>query len=116
MALVGFALVVPGQQLGIGLYVCLGMVGLAAASRVAPLQSLITELVSRENRGAYVALRDTLSQLGIAVSASAGALLYARGGYAFVCYFAASLSGLAAVLLWMIREPAQSGHSSPARE
>jgi DHA1 family inner membrane transport protein len=105
LALAGLASLVPVLQAGIGLYACLGMVGLAAASRVAPLQSLITELVDREKRGAYVALRDTLSQLGIAVSASAGAILYARGGFAFVCYFAACLSGLAAALLWLIGEP-----------
>jgi len=116
LALFVFVLAVPGLQAGIGLYVCLGLVGLAAPSRVAPLQSLVTELVSREHRVAYVALRDTLSQLGIAVSASAGALLYARGGFAFVCYFAALLSVLAAILLWIIREPAATKSTSPAGE
>jgi predicted MFS family arabinose efflux permease len=105
LALVAFVLVVPGLDKGIALYVVLGLIGLAAASRVAPLQSLVTELVSREARGAYVALRDTLSQLGIAISASVGAALFARGGFRSICYLAAVLSLLAAALLWLVKEP-----------
>jgi DHA1 family putative efflux transporter-like MFS transporter len=111
MAIVGcitlsvFVLVVPFVEGGVSLYVLLGLVGLAAASRVAPLQSLVTELVSQESRGAYIALRNTLSQLGIAASAAIGAFLYARGGYDFVCYLAAALSAVAALILLMVDEP-----------
>ncbi len=104
LALAAFIAAVPVLG-GVPLYACLGMVGLAAASRVAPLQSLVTELVNRESRGAYVALRNTLSQLGIAVSAFAGAALYAWGGFTFVCYLAVAFSLTAAVLLWFIEEP-----------
>jgi predicted MFS family arabinose efflux permease len=114
MAIVGcmtlsvFVLVVPFVEGGVPLYVLLGLVGLAAASRVAPLQSLVTELVPQESRGAYIALRNTLSQLGIAASAAVGAFLYARGGYDFVCYWAAALSVMAALLLLMVNEPLQT--------
>jgi predicted MFS family arabinose efflux permease len=114
MAIVGcttlsvFVLVVPFVKGGVPLYVLLGLVGLAAASRVAPLQSLVTELVEQESRGAYIALRNTLSQLGIAASAVVGAFLYARGGYDGVCYWAAGLSVMAVLLLLMVDEPLQT--------
>ena len=96
---------VPFVNGGPPLYVWLGLVGLAAASRIAPLQSLVTELVGQQSRGAYVALRNTLSQLGIAASASVGAFLYARGGFDSVCFLAAAFSVVAALLLWMVDEP-----------
>jgi predicted MFS family arabinose efflux permease len=105
VALAVLVLAVPRVDGGVMLYVMLGLIGLAAASRVAPLQSLVTELVSRDERGAYVALRNTLSQLGIAAAASAGAVLYAQGGYRTICYLSAALSLLAAVSLGLIVEP-----------
>ena len=101
--LVGWVPFIDGSPV---LYVWLGLVGLAAASRVAPLQSLVTELVGPQSRGAYVALRNTLSQLGIAASASVGAFLYARGGFDWVCFLAAGFSVVAALLLSLISEPA----------
>jgi len=105
LALASVILVVPALGGGISLYLGLGVVGLAAASRVAPLQSLVTELVSRQTRGAYVALRNTLSQLGIAVSAAAGASLFAVKGYGAVCILAATFSLVAALLLLWVEEP-----------
>jgi predicted MFS family arabinose efflux permease len=112
LALVVLVLAVPRFEQGIALYAFLGLTGLAAASRVAPLQSLITELVSHEKRGAYVALRNMLSQLGIAVAASVGGLFYEEGGFRAICILAAVLSILAAVLLWMIEEPVTATGSS----
>ncbi len=105
VALAVFVLVVPSLGGGVLLYVGLALVGLAAASRMAPLQSLVTELVSREARGAYVALRNTLSQLGIAVSAAAGGPLLASRGFGAVCILAAAFSLVAALLLLLVEEP-----------
>lgn len=105
VALAACLALVPLAPGGPALYGLLGLVGLSAASRVAPLQSLVTELVPGTARGAYVALRNTLSQLGIAFSASAGAALYPRGGFAAVCYLACGLSLIAAFLLLFIEEP-----------
>jgi predicted MFS family arabinose efflux permease len=116
LALVVLILAVPRFDQGIALYVFLGLTGLAAASRVAPLQSLVTELVSRESRGAYVALRNTLSQLGIAFVAAVGGVLYVGGGFRPICYLAAVLSFLAAMLLWMIEEPVAAGSPAEAGE
>jgi predicted MFS family arabinose efflux permease len=101
LALVLFA--VPYAS-GFLLYAVLGLVGLSAAARVAPLQSLVTELVPAESRGAYVAFRNTLSQSGQAVAAILAAALYGRG-FEYVCYFTAALSLLAFFVLLCIDEP-----------
>jgi len=105
LGLAAFVMLVPLATRGPALYALLALVGVAAASRFAPLQSLVTELVPGAARAAYVALRNTFSQLGIAFSASAGAALYPRGGFAAVCYLACGLSLVAAVLLLFIEEP-----------
>jgi predicted MFS family arabinose efflux permease len=105
LALAVFIFVVPQLGAGITLYAGLALTGLAAASRMAPLQALVTGLVSREARGAYVALRNTLSQLGIAVAAAVGATLFTVRGYGAVCLLAASFSVVAAVLLLLVEEP-----------
>ncbi|MGH9460182.1 MAG: MFS transporter [Vicinamibacteria bacterium] len=105
LALAVFILLVPQLGAGITLYAGLALTGLAAASRMAPLQALVTGLVSRDARGAYVALRNTLSQLGIAVAAAVGATLFTVRGYGAVCLLAASFSVIAAVLLRWVEEP-----------
>lgn len=105
LALAVFVLLVPQLGSGILLYLGLGLTGLAAASRMAPLQALVTGLVNREARGAYVALRNTLSQLGIAVAAAVGASLFTVKGYGAVCVLAASFSAVAAILLLWVEEP-----------
>ena len=105
VALAVFILLVPRLGSGITLYIGLGFAGLAAASRMAPLQALVTGLVNREARGAYVALRNALSQLGIAVSAATGAALFTVRGYGAVCIFAATFSVIAALLLLWVEEP-----------
>jgi predicted MFS family arabinose efflux permease len=89
---------------GPALYGLLGLIGLSAAARVAPLQSLVTELVAPESRGAYVALRNTLSQSGNAVTAILAATLYERG-FAYVCFLTAAFGILACLILLLIEEP-----------
>lgn len=102
-ALALFLIVVP-ETGGALLYVTLGLVGLAAAARVAPLQSLITQLVTTEERGAYVALRNTLSQVGSATAAALASVLYPYG-FQHVCRMTAAFSIAALVLLLLIDEP-----------
>ncbi len=86
------------------LYVALALVGVSVAARLAPLQSIVTELVPADCRGAYVALRNTVSQSGNAAAAMGGAALYELG-FAYVCYMAAAFSVAAFVLLSWIEEP-----------
>jgi predicted MFS family arabinose efflux permease len=98
-----FLLMIPYVE-GLSLYALLGLVGLAVAGRLAPLQSLITELGPPDERGAYVALRNTLSQCGNAAGALAAAALY-EGGFEYVCYLTAGFSLVAFGLLFGIEEP-----------
>lgn len=103
LALAVFLLLVPYVK-GTLLYALLGLVGVAVAARLAPLQSLVTELVRPDSRGAYVALRNTLSQGGNAAGALAAAALYERG-FEYVCFLTAAFSLVAFALLFWIEEP-----------
>lgn len=103
LALSALLVIVPRVN-GLALYGILGLVGLSAAARVAPLQSVVTELVSPEARGAYLALRNTLSQLGSATAAVLAATLYDRG-FEYVCWLTAAFSMVAFGLLLGIEEP-----------
>ena len=103
LALAVFLLVVPYVE-GTVLYAMLGLVGVSVAARLAPLQSLITELVAPDSRGAYVALRNTMSQCGNAAGALAAAALYERG-FQYVCFMTAAFSLVAFALLLRIEEP-----------
>ncbi len=103
LALSVVVLAVPRVE-GLALYAVLGLAGVAIAARLAPLQSIVTELVPAESRGAYVALRNTVSQSGNAAAAIGAAALY-PSGFENVCAMAASFSLIAFVLLLGIEEP-----------
>ena len=106
-ALALFLIVVP-ETGGALMYLTLGLVGLSAAARVAPLQSLVTQLVIAEERGAYVALRNTLSQVGSATAAALASVLYGYG-FQYICWMTSAFSIAALLLLLLIDEP--SGES-----
>jgi predicted MFS family arabinose efflux permease len=103
LGLSALVLVVPRVE-GLALYAVLGLVGVAIAARLAPLQSIVTELVPAQSRGAYVALRNTVSQSGNAAAAAGAAALY-PGGFDAVCVMVAAFSLIAFVLLLGIEEP-----------
>ena len=108
-ALALFLIVVP-ETGGALLYLTLGLVGLSLAARVAPLQSLVTQLVSAQERGAYIALRNTLSQGGSATAVALGSVLYDYGfGFPYICWMTSGFSIAALLLLLLIDEP--SGES-----
>ncbi len=116
LCLAAFVAAVPHVE-GPLLYATLGLVGVSVAARLAPLQSIVTELVPTESRGAYVALRNTVSQSGNAAAAIGAAALYDRG-FEYVCYMAAAFSVAAFVLLFWIEEPvvrSSTGYGGRAR-
>jgi predicted MFS family arabinose efflux permease len=100
----GLLLLVVPHVRGPLFYAALGLVGVSVAARLAPLQSIVTELVPPESRGAYVALRNTVSQSGNAAAAIGAAALYERG-FESVCYMAAAFSFAAFAMLFWIEEP-----------
>jgi predicted MFS family arabinose efflux permease len=68
--------VIPRAGWGVALFVTFLTASLAFAFRQGPLQALATELVPRRVQGAFVSVRNTASQIGIAVSAAVSGQLY----------------------------------------
>ncbi len=92
-------LLLPFVPWGGGLLVLFGFIALAAAFRQGPLTALMTELVPGRRRGAFIALRNISSQMGIGLVVLAGGLLYQRHGYFAVTALAAAMTALVALLL-----------------
>ncbi|HUG42887.1 MAG TPA: MFS transporter [Acidobacteriota bacterium] len=95
------------------LFVILFGVSLLIAFRQAALQTLQTELIDQTRRGAFLALRNAASQLGVSACVFAAGFFYSAWGYRFVLLFACLLTaGASALLHRTVSEPA----GSPAPE
>ncbi|MBI1745059.1 MAG: MFS transporter [Acidobacteria bacterium] len=91
---------------GPSLVLALGLAGLVAAFRYGPLQALLTQLVAANQRSAYIGIRNTVSQLGIAASVLVAGFLYQdAAGFANIVIFSAGMIALASVIIWRIAEP-----------
>ena len=88
---------------------------LSFAFRQGPLQALATRLVPQRVQGAFVAVRNTGSQIGIAFSAAISGMLYKSFGYGAVGLFSAITTLGAAVCILMMKEPG-SGRPAPERQ
>jgi predicted MFS family arabinose efflux permease len=106
-------LLIPNLGWGWLLFVCFFLASTAFAFRQGPLQALATELVPSRARGALVAVRNTFSQIGIAVSTVASGLLYDRFGYDAVGLFSGVMTIAAAGCIFLMKEPA--GHKTEAQ-
>jgi predicted MFS family arabinose efflux permease len=95
----GAILLLPIVSWGPLLLVIFGLTALGAAFRQGPLTALMTELIPGRRRGAFIALRNISSQMGIGLVVLAGGLLYQRHGYFAVTTLAAAMTALVAVLL-----------------
>ncbi|MFI5175647.1 MAG: MFS transporter [Terriglobia bacterium] len=92
-------MLVPLLHWGVLLFVVFGFLSLSAAFRQGPMTALITELVEERQRGSFIALRNIFSQLGIAISAFLGGVLYMRWGYSGV---AALCTVFTLVVVWLL--------------
>ena len=90
---------VPFFPWGEGLLIVFGVTSLGAASRQGPLAALMTELVPTAERGAFIALRNVFSQMGIGLVVLAGGAIYERHGYLAVTTLCAVMTGVVAILL-----------------
>ncbi|MBA3357022.1 MAG: MFS transporter [Pyrinomonadaceae bacterium] len=106
LLLAAMLLAIPKLEFGILLSVLFAAASFTFAFRQGPLQALATELVSKQTRGALVAMRNTASQVGIALAAIICGQLYDVYGYAAVGLFSAIATLIAAFCLMMMREPA----------
>ena len=98
--------IIPVLPVGTGLWIALGLAGMAMAFRMAPLLALITEIATPGDRGTLLAVRSTLSQLGIAMVSFAASYCYLYKGYTAVGILAGSLTALSTLMaLFLVREP-----------
>ncbi len=97
-------LVIPRTGLNPVLFVFFGVASFTFALRQGPLQALATEL-AKTKRGALVAMRNTASQIGIALAAIICGQLYDLYGYAAVGLFSAIATAFAALCIMIMREP-----------
>ena len=90
----------------LGCLLVLALTGLSIAFRMAPLLAITTELVNASERGTFLALRNAVSQLGIAASTLSASYLFASSGYAWVGVFSACLLTISSlVILIFVKEP-----------
>ncbi len=91
---------------GSALFVVIFLAGLLVAFRQTSLQTLQTELIGSGDRGAFLALRNSASQLGISISVLLAGSLYGAYGYGAVTLFAASLTlAGSAILYFFVEDP-----------
>jgi predicted MFS family arabinose efflux permease len=81
---------------GAALFVVFGLLSLAAAFRQGPMEAVFTEIPSADLRGAFVALKNSFSQLGIGLATMLSGILFETSGYAGVCFLGAISCLLAA--------------------
>ena len=107
----GLTLVVPALA-GAALVAAVLVFGCLAVARIAAFAALRSELVESDRRASFLAFSNTLSQLGIAVAAGLGGVLYDRGFFA-VCVAMAGFGIAAAVLIARVPEPGGTPATSP---
>jgi MFS transporter, DHA1 family, inner membrane transport protein len=91
-----------------------GLANFAAAFRQGPVTALMTELVPQRGRGAFIAVRNVASQIGIATTALLGGILFERFGYGGVVVLCAALTlGVVFLLQTQIQEPLAGRRSMP---
>jgi predicted MFS family arabinose efflux permease len=88
----------------------------AAAFRQGPVTALMTELVPMRGRGAFIAMRNVASQIGIATTALLGGILFDRFGYGGVGFLCTALTLIVVLLLTThIQEPLGRSGFDPKR-
>jgi predicted MFS family arabinose efflux permease len=98
-------MLLPGLSWGLLLFAVFGVLSLAAAFRQGPMEALITEVVPAEERGSFIAIKNSASQLGIGLAALISGILFETRGYFAVCAFCAAANLLAAGgMVFLVRD------------
>lgn len=91
-------------------YIVFALAMAMVAMRVSPLQSLMTELVSADRRGALLCLAVALGQFGIGIGGAAAGPAYTHFGYSSTTYAGAIAIGLMAFMVQrFLPEPEMEG-------
>jgi len=102
LVLAPMLILVARLEWGWPLWLGIGLLGVVASARQAPLHALTTEIVGAEIRGEYTAVRNAASQVGIAATAFVAARVFDAGGFASVSIVAAVLTVLIPVTcIWL---------------
>jgi len=97
---------IPALSWGRWLWIGLASTGAAMAFRMAPLLALLTEMASPSERGTLLAVRNTLSQLGIATISLASSYCYLYKGYQGVGWLTGILiAGSTSLVALLVKEP-----------
>ena len=100
-----FLSILPRLTWGLALFSVFGLVSLSAAFRQGPMEAVLTEIVPPASRGSFVALKNSFSQLGIALAAMLSGILFERRGYGAVCLLGAGANLMAAFsMLFTLRQ------------
>jgi predicted MFS family arabinose efflux permease len=91
-----FLFILPNLSWGPALFTVFGLISLSAAFRQGPMEAVLTEIVPSASRGTFVALKNSFSQLGIALAAMLSGILFEHAGYGAVCFLGAISNLLAA--------------------
>jgi len=100
VALAVLLLILPTMHWGGVLFGIFGLISLSAAFRQGPMEAVLTEIVTSESRGTFVALKNSFSQLGIGLAALFSGILFERNGYFAVCFLGSSACLLSAVAMF----------------
>jgi predicted MFS family arabinose efflux permease len=69
------------------------------------MEAVLTEVVQPGLRGSFIALKNSFSQLGIALTAFTSGMLFEHGGYLPVCLLCAAANVIAAgSMIFLVRE------------
>ncbi|MEW6213466.1 MAG: MFS transporter, partial [Acidobacteriota bacterium] len=109
VVLAAMLFLIPRFDWGALLFITFLLASVSFAFRQGPLQALATEMVPQQARGAFVAVRNTASQIGIALSTAISGPLYDRSGYGAVAVMGSAVTLVAALCIMMMREPERSG-------
>jgi predicted MFS family arabinose efflux permease len=94
-----FLSLLPGLRWGSLLFGVLGAISLSAAFRQGPMEAVFTEIASSSSRGAFLALKNSFSQIGIGLATAFSWMLYKSEGYSAVCFLGAACNVLAAACI-----------------
>jgi predicted MFS family arabinose efflux permease len=112
IALAALFIGVSGLSWGPALFIGISLLSVTASARQAPLHALTTELVNREVRGSYVAIRNAASQLGIGTIAAVSAFAFDASGFRAVALIAAGATLLIPLTCVWMRHPRLSNPAS----
>jgi len=98
-----FLMILPEARSKITLFGMCALISLSAAFRQGPMEALLTEVVAARMRGTFIALKNSFSQLGIALAALVSGFLFERSGYLAVCVLCATANLVSAGMIILVR-------------